>query len=486
MTLRALLLSCALTSALVGCKKAPTSAPAEAPSPKAAACEAGDRGACAGLEVELEGRCLGGAAAACRQLAVFHLAGRGGQVDKARAIALYEKACAARDGESCREAAGMLRETPRAEQLLQQGCDFGDGFSCSELVADLRTAARDAPRADAAFRRAVEIFDGGCHKGDPEACMGAGHMRASFAPPDEAKAAEMFGRAVPIYTERCNKEDAAACFRLALAYHEGRGVPTDFGQHTAFMERACRLGYLDACAEEAAAYKLTDTRDDDAKAPALFERACLAGVQRRQPCREAGFLYADGDAVPADKPKGVALLERACALGEVSSCFRAGAMYREGEGIPADATKAAALMDPHMNGLDVRILSATRAKWADDPTALQVGVSPHDMPPIVANPGEELAVLKFDVKRSAPKAQLPIRKVWVVDGKGERYASTLSSDFAFGQSAAYEREMVFRMPQGTKPVKVRFELGAVEMPLPALKDDTKKPVRKFEPEQHQH
>jgi len=475
MPARALLLL--LFVCAVGC--GPSAPAPEAPPPENPACAAGDAAACRKLAAELESACSTGAGRACRQLAVFHLAGRGGSVDKPAALRLYTKGCAAGDGQSCRDGASFVAETPEADQLLQTGCDRGDGYSCSALVAALRTAGRDASRSDAAFRRAVQLFEKRCNDGDPDGCMGLGHMYGSFAPPDEAKSASFSRQGVDRWSEACKKSDGAACFRVALAHHEGRGVETDFGKHLELMRRACELGYADGCAEEAAGYKTSETTSDDAKSPALFERACLAGVQRRQPCKEAGFLYVDGEGVPADKPKGVALLQRACALDEVSSCLKAGAMLREADGVTADEKTAAALLSPYLSGLEIKVPAVKRMKEAVDPTTLQMGVAPSDMPPIKAAAGEDLIVVYFDVRRTAPKGNMPVRLVWVLDEKGQRYPSILKNDFAFGLSHEYQREMVFRVPQGTRTPKVKFELGGLVLDLPAA-------VKAEIPKEHRH
>jgi TPR repeat protein len=457
------------------------------PPPEAAACEAGDAAACAKLQTDLDKGCAAGAGKSCRLLALFHLAGRSGAVDKPASLRLYTKGCASGDGQSCRDAAAFQPETPEADQLLQTGCDRGDGWSCSELVAALRTAGRDPARSDTAFRRALQLFEKACESGQAEGCMGVGHMHGSFAPPDEAKATRYYRRAVDEYEKACEKADAVSCFKLALAHHEGRGVETDFNRNLALMTRSCGLGYADACAEEAAAYKTSEATDDDAKAPALYERACLAGVQRRQPCKESGFLYVDGDHVPADKPKGLQLLLRACALDEVSSCLKAGSLLKEGDGVPADAAKAAALIDPYLSALEVKVASVKRMKEAVDPATLQMGVGAADMPPVKAAAGEDLIVVSFDVRRTAPKGNMPVRTVWVQDDKGKKYAGVMKNDFAFGLSHEYQREMVFRVPEGTRTPKVKFELGGLTLDLPAAVKAVIPKEHRYVPEpEHKH
>jgi TPR repeat protein len=409
--------------------------------------------------------CEAGDAAACVQLARQQLSGAAGGVDKARAIALYEKACASRDGAGCRQAASLQPETRRAEELLQTGCDNGDGHSCAELVAILRSAARETGRADALFARAVQLHEKSCAAGDADGCMGLGRMYGSFAPPDEAKAAEFQKKATALFEQACARGEGAGCYKLGMAHHDGTGAESDFERYRSMMARACELGHLEGCAEAASAYKASEPTGDDAQAPALFEKVCLAGIVHREPCREAGFLYADGEHVPADKPKAVRLLEMSCAMGEISSCLKAAAIYREGDGVPVDDAKAETLAKS-LVGLDIKVVSVKRTKQADDPNAFTVGVDPSEMPPVKADKGKDLIVVAFDVRRTTQGALMPIRGVWILDENGERHPSVLKTDFPFGQLPEYQREMVFVVPAGARPVKVKFELGAVTLDLP--------------------
>jgi hypothetical protein len=82
---------------------------------------------------------------------------------------------------------------------------------------------------------------------------------------------------------------------------------------------------------------------------------------------------------------------------------------------------------------------------------------------------------------------MPVRLVWVQDEKGQRYPSILKNDFAFGLSHEYQREMVFRVPQGTRTPKVKFELGGLVLDLPAaVKAEIPKEHRHVPEPEHKH
>jgi TPR repeat protein len=128
------------------------------------ACAAGDAGACAEagarfLRAEtrdperavaaLQRGCASGGGAACARLARVYEEGDGAFVNLALAAETREKACAARDGASCRKlACDVPSELPRAAELWQRGCKEGDSISCA-------LAQVAAPHADSVVRSQV-------------------------------------------------------------------------------------------------------------------------------------------------------------------------------------------------------------------------------------------------------------------------------------------------------------------------------------------
>jgi hypothetical protein len=332
-------------------------------------------------------------------------------------------------------------------------------------MVELRSHGRDPARAEALFEKSAKAYEKGCAAGRGDDCMALGRLHTIVAPPDEAKAAAFQGQGAGLLQAACARDDGAACFHLGMAYHDGAGVETDFARHEALMERSCTLGHLDGCAELGATYLSSEPADDDAKAPALFEKACLGGALHRHPCREAGFIRIDGRLAPLDKAQGVRLLEASCALADDSSCWMLAGMLREGDGVAADPQRAEALVGSAPRP-EVKVVSVKRTRQAPDPAAYQLGVDPEEMAPVKAGAGQDLIVVTFDVRRQPGGSLVPIRSVWVLDAKGGRHASLLRNEFPFGQLDHEQRDLVFPVPQGTKPVKVRFELGALTFDLP--------------------
>lgn len=74
---------------------------------------------------------------------------------------------------------------------------------------------------------------------------------------------------------------------------------------------------------------------DHRKAHELFQVACDHGVEVG--CVPLGFMYQQGDIVPKDLDRAVALLEPACERGKVEVCSGLGELYEKERGDPASA-----------------------------------------------------------------------------------------------------------------------------------------------------
>lgn len=70
-----------------------------------------------------------------------------------------------------------------------------------------------------------------------------------------------------------------------------------------------------------------------------YERQCNAGNGER--CNGLGAMYANGQGVPVDAAKAVALYQRACDAGFAFGCTNLGSSYKKGRGVVVDPAKAA-------------------------------------------------------------------------------------------------------------------------------------------------
>ena len=280
------------------------------------------------------------------------------------------------------------------------------------------------------------------------------------------KAMPYYRQAMQIWQTACDRGDLYGCYRVGIAYGEETGVRFDPEHSKQLLLMACTKGLLDACAEIAQVYKGSDSKDDDKEAAGLFEKACLAGIEQRMPCREGGFMFAEGDHVPVDKRKAAALFENGCNLGDDWCCFKLGTMLHEGDGVPADPARAADLLRAG-NGLQFRAVEVKRAKNMVDPSLTSFGIPESSLTKTAADAGHEFIRVAIEARRTADSARLPVRKLFLVDAAGQRYENHSMGDSPFGIKPLERREYMFKVPIGTKPVSVELELGAIRIGLPA-------------------
>jgi TPR repeat protein len=442
--------------------------------PKAAddaekACVAGDAGACETAVRLLEERCYRRETAACARVAKLYLAGRTGRIEKVRAVQAYERGCDAGDGAACNNAGGAYAraDLAKAEKYRLKSCDLGYADGCTQAAGLLRDREDPASKAqaDALAARAKEIYNKSCAAGDPLGCFGLG---MAVRMDSEDRAQQLFREAMTIWQKRCDTGDLYGCYRVGIAYGEESGVPIDYERSKRMLDDACTKGHRDSCAELGHLFKSSDDKSDDARGAELLERACLAGIEERQPCREAGFMFAAGEGVPADKARGIRLLENGCSLGDDWCCFKLGSMLLEGDGVPANPARGAELTES-ANGLEFRVVEVKRGTSMVDPSLTAFGIPESSLTPTKAAAGQELVFVALEARRTAEKARLPVRKLYLVDAAGRLFENHAPGDTRFGDKPLERREYLFKVPTGTRPIKVKLELGGVTLDLPPVK-----------------
>lgn len=128
-----------------------------------------------------------------------------------KAIALYERTCAAGSGTGCyylglmtRGGKGVPRDVAKSQALYAKACDLGEAYGCDYLASDVADSGDGA--------KAVELYTRGCDLGYDHSC--------NFA---------------------------------AYAYQDGKGVPKDMNRYAEFVEKSCALGSGSSCCVVAAA-----------------------------------------------------------------------------------------------------------------------------------------------------------------------------------------------------------------------------------------
>jgi len=138
-------------------------------------------------------------------------------------------------------------------------------------------------------------------------------------PIDAAPEAEVPGTAVRDL-RACDRGDPSACVRAADALAEGlSGAPQDPARARELYALACENGRGDAC-RRLALLKLAAPvgRDEGRAAAGLLDRACNLGFL--DACATLGDVYLRGTEVPLDVYQGLLRLQRACVDGYAGAC----------------------------------------------------------------------------------------------------------------------------------------------------------------------
>ena len=171
------------------------------------------RPATARVRIERLVACDGGSAEACLSGAQELADG----AEPVRAVALFEKACAAGSAEACRLGRALAESPAVRAPPLERACNTGTTEACHDLAAlYLGAGAAEAPKAE----RALVLS--------------------------------------------CNGKVAADCTALAGMVDQGQGGPRDPAQARTLYERACILGDARGCgAVEADDKRVADLHDEE-------------------------------------------------------------------------------------------------------------------------------------------------------------------------------------------------------------------------------
>lgn len=237
--------------------------------------------------------------------------------DEARALELYEKACALKEPNGCFEAGnaygiGRLntkQDAQKSYDYLTTACENGGPVEACEFASMVKkTLDRGTPEEREAL----------CKGGDVKACQDLGmdyRYGEHGVALDVQKALEIFGVS-------CDAGDGGSCAMAALIHEKGEltGEP-DLAQMDKLLSRACDQDFPMAC--KALGRHLLNGKvlaKDANRAVPLLDKACSAPESDFEACTWLAIAYTNGDGVEADKTRAAELLDRACTGGERNAC----------------------------------------------------------------------------------------------------------------------------------------------------------------------
>jgi TPR repeat protein len=262
--------------------------------------------------------CNAGLGTGCEELGALFAAGRGTKVDNEMAATMYRRACMDDVGEACATMALHSAATSVDPKIaaVQSACDNGGWATCVGLGQLTASGLAGLPKDGA---KAVELYERACDREDAWGCKQAAraYMNACGVPQDASKAAAAAKKG-------CDAGDEGACW---MAERAGAGAPaaapaTGASSGTAELtadrlKLMCEDGIMDACGTLGDRLLTGQGAEKDAAAgQRLLEEACRHDEETA--CATLGERWLDGT-LGSDAPKGLALLERACA-GAYDAC----------------------------------------------------------------------------------------------------------------------------------------------------------------------
>lgn len=230
-------------------------------------------------------------ARACSNLGFSYLEGRYIELNRAKALALFERACRQNDEYGCSNLGGMLlvgagvpANPKRGLELALQAC-----YLEPKLCGNAAVAYRDGLGTPVNFARSVELFSRGCIGGSADECSD-----------------------------------------VATAYSNGRGVPKDVARAAELQDIACRGGYMHACAALGSDYLYGRGVDKDPRRAAELSRYACERGKAPFGCTMFGVMMIGGEGgIPKDPSRGYDLMKWGCENDERgANCAVLGEVYQ--------------------------------------------------------------------------------------------------------------------------------------------------------------
>lgn len=258
---------------------------------------------------ECEAECGRGSATSCALFARMLQLGNGVKKDDARAVKLYDQACAKGSMPACGRLGELFLAAKHDDEggaLLKRSCEAGWVTACDLLGKHLlvRGAKTDV---FALFKRA-------CDGGDAEGCWSLGLLfrEGLGVRQNDAESIRHFQLA-------CEGGAKLGCVDFAKLLDAGRGAPADTPRAVRLLEGSCDRGFSDAC-DALSLWHFTGhgVAKDVAKGVVLLQRACDGTAHAA--CFVLGQRYENGVGVTRDPARALPLYERACSSGFVPAC----------------------------------------------------------------------------------------------------------------------------------------------------------------------
>jgi TPR repeat protein len=228
---------------------------------------------------------------ACSNLGYAYLEGRYIELDRARALALFERSCRA-----------------------------GEEYGCSNLGAMLLVGSG----VPAEPRRGLELSIRACYA-EPKLCG-----NAAVAYRDGIGTQVNHARSVELFSRGCIGGSADECDDVAIAYSNGLGVPKDLARAAELRDVSCRGGHMHACAALGSDYLYGKGVEKDSRRAAEYARYACERGKAPFGCTMLGLMTISGEGgLSKDRGRGYDLMKWGCENdNRGANCAVLGEVYR--------------------------------------------------------------------------------------------------------------------------------------------------------------
>lgn len=222
---------------------------------------------------------------------------------------------------------GKEDDKDKSANAQENPCPTGYAFAngiCTK-AADVPTVCNPKNEADCKTQ---------CSKGSGESCYNYGRILAKQRKWDAA---------APEFKKACDADVPDGCAeygRNLMPDTDLPGVAEKSKESLIVLAKACKMGSAFGCELmgdllEDASYKIMDK----AIAAKAYDRGCSLG--RGMSCWSLAMMYFEGNGVPKNADKGVALLSKACQAGSADECNDLADVYTKGQyGVEKDLNMA--------------------------------------------------------------------------------------------------------------------------------------------------
>lgn len=256
--------------------------------------------------------------AACSELGRRYAIATDGTKDSAKAVVLYQRACEGGNANGCLnlgtmnwDGDGTERNDALAVRYFLQACQGGEATGCVYLSIAYEQQ-RGVPKDVAESYRYATLA---CSRGATQGCLRVGMAKITGQGVGKDIAAGLAD-----LEALCTHRQAMGCSQLAAIY-AGRQQPdvaADPVRRDDYLKKACDLGDKRSCDFAAQMRHNAHAEGQNGQANADYEAKCTAG--QMLPCTLLAENLANGTGGNSDKARAKALFEKACNAGVQRAC----------------------------------------------------------------------------------------------------------------------------------------------------------------------